>query len=180
MEPDVPPPVGNTLDLLRVTVPGEPVAQGRGRAVNIPGVGIRVVDPAKSRNWKGTAQIHYLVALDVAVRRAPAFPAGVALDLHVVAVFTCPKSHHRKVPLPRRPKVGIPDAENIAKAVQDAGNGILWHDDSQVVRLTVEKWYGAQGEAPGVHLMVRALAEAAPARKAATSSDLFAAAERRA
>lgn len=142
------------MNELRVIVPGEPVAQGRGRAFYRPGLGVRVFDPEKSRSWKGSAQVHYQVELDVQGHRGIAFPDG-PLELHVVAVFTCPKSHHRKTPVPRRPKVGKPDAENIAKAVQDAGNGILWGDDSQVVRLTVEKWVGAQGEAPRVELVVR-------------------------
>ena len=167
------------LPELRVTVPGEPVAQGRGRAFFKPGMpGPRVFDPAKSRSWKGTAQVHYQVALDVAAHAAPAFAAGVAVELVIVAVFTCPRSHWRKVPVPRRPKVGKPDAENVAKAVQDAGNGLLWADDSQVVRLTVEKWYGAQGEAPGVHVSVRALSVGTALAARPATGDVFAAAER--
>ena len=31
------------------------------------------------------------------------------------------------------------DADNLAKGILDACNGILWADDSQIVRLTVEK-----------------------------------------
>ena len=34
-----------------------------------------------------------------------------------------------------------PDADNIAKAVCDALNGIAYKDDSQVVDLTVRKYY---------------------------------------
>jgi Holliday junction resolvase RusA-like endonuclease len=35
--------------------------------------------------------------------------------------------------------VGRPDVDNLAKFVNDVAQGILWGDDSQVVRLTVEK-----------------------------------------
>lgn len=35
-----------------------------------------------------------------------------------------------------------PDCTNIAKFYEDAFNGILWHDDSQIVHLTIRKWYG--------------------------------------
>lgn len=150
------------LSELRVTVPGEPVAQGRPRGFHHPGVGVRMYDPLESRDWKLTARARYEAALHVLVREAPAFPKGVPVDLYVVAIFACPRSHYRKRPLPRRRKLGTPDAENIAKAVQDAGNGMLWHDDSQVVRLTVEKWYGAQGEAPAVYLTVRAIEASRP------------------
>ena len=34
------------------------------------------------------------------------------------------------------------DADNHAKAIMDALTGIVWRDDSQVVCLTVEKWFG--------------------------------------
>lgn len=36
---------------------------------------------------------------------------------------------------------GKPDADNIAKAVLDAVNGIAFHDDKQIVSLTVRKRY---------------------------------------
>jgi Holliday junction resolvase RusA-like endonuclease len=141
---------------LVIDIPGEPVAQGRGKAFMRPGMSApRIYDPAKSRSWKGAAQVHYQTALERERRPVPAFPAGVAVELHVRAVFTCPKSHHRKVPVERRPKAYGQDGDNIAKAVQDAGNGILWADDSQVVRLVVEKWVGAQYEAPRVEITVR-------------------------
>lgn len=37
-----------------------------------------------------------------------------------------------------------PDIDNITKCVLDALNGIAYHDDSQIVRLTVEKFYAQQ------------------------------------
>lgn len=142
--------------ILQATIPGEPVAQGRGRAFYRPGLGVRVFDPAKSRAWKGVAQVHYQEALRDAGLDAPAFPAG-PIEVQVLAVFGCPKSHHRKTPVPRRPKDTRPDAENVLKAVQDAGNGLLWGDDSQIARATVEKVVAAQEEAPFVRVTVRML-----------------------
>ena len=35
-----------------------------------------------------------------------------------------------------------PDIDNIAKIILDALNGIAYKDDSQVVKLTIEKYYG--------------------------------------
>lgn len=146
---------------LTISIPGEPVAQGRPRFrrvhTNAGREFTQTYDPAKSRNWKATAQDHFASALAQAGRRAPLFPDG-AVVLLVLAIFTCPRSHWRKTPLPRRPKQSKPDAENIAKAVQDAGNGVLFTDDSQVARLVVEKWIGAQGEAPRVVVTVKPLA----------------------
>jgi hypothetical protein len=47
---------------ISIVIPGPPCAQGRGCAVRI-GAGIRVIDPAKSRAWKGAAQVHMAEAL---------------------------------------------------------------------------------------------------------------------
>jgi Holliday junction resolvase RusA-like endonuclease len=142
--------------ILQATIPGEPVAQGRGRAFRLPTGQIRVHDPVKSRAWKGVAQVHYQEALRAAALAAPAFLGPV--EVHVLAVFTCPKGQYRKrEPVARRPKATKPDAENVLKAVQDAGNGLLWVDDSQVARVTIEKFVGAQEEAPFVRVTVKAL-----------------------
>ena len=169
------PPVWQGVDenvkALAVVIPGEPVAQGRPRAFYRPGLGVRVFDPAKSRSWKGVAHVHYQEALAKAGASTP-FLAG-PVELRVVAVFTCPKSAHRKIPVPRRPKAGRPDPDNLGKAVMDAGNGILFGDDSQVARLVVEKWIGAQGEAPFVEITVRDLTASPPAGQSPTPS-LFA------
>jgi len=42
---------------------------------------------------------------------------------------------------------GRPDADNISKLVLDACNGIVYADDSQIVDLTVTKFYGTE---PGI------------------------------
>ena len=39
--------------------------------------------------------------------------------------------------------VGKPDLDNYIKAIMDAGNGILWADDSQVCELHSIKAYGS-------------------------------------
>jgi Holliday junction resolvase RusA-like endonuclease len=146
--------VAAPLRELAVRIPGEPVAQGRPRAFYRPGLGVRVYDPQKSRNWKATAQEHFTRAMEQRAAAAPLIPEA-AVELHIMAAFTCPRSNWRKRdPLPRRPKVSRPDAENVAKAVQDAASGVLFTDDAQVCRLTVEKFVGAQGEAPYVEVTV--------------------------
>ena len=126
---------------LRVVVPGEPVAQGRPRFRRFATF-VATYDPAKSRSWKGMAQVHMREALQLAGAAAPLFADG-PLELHILAVFTCARSHWRKrEPLQRRPKSTRPDGENIAKAVQDAGTGVLWLDDAQVCVLLASKAYG--------------------------------------
>ncbi len=45
-----------------------------------------------------------------------------------------------------------PDVDNVAKLVLDAMNGIAYRDDSQVVSLTVDKWFS---ERPRIEITVR-------------------------
>lgn len=147
--------------IVTAVIPGEPVAQGRPRAFRTKAGQVRTFDPAKSRSWKGVAQVHYQEALRLAGVKAPAFPVGPVAFI-VQAVFTCPKGQHRKAPVPRRLKAARPDPDNLAKAAMDAGIGLLFADDAQVAHLCVRKYVGAQGEAPHVMVIVRQLEEGMP------------------
>lgn len=143
---------------LTIRIPGEPVVQGRGRIVWPKGrPHPAIMDPAKSRNWKAYAQEHYRMALERAGLSPPAFNGAVAI--HVLALFSCPTSEHRKrEPTPRRPHTKARgDASNVLKCVEDAGNGVLWLDDCQLANVSIEKWVAAQGEAPFVEVTVREL-----------------------
>jgi Holliday junction resolvase RusA-like endonuclease len=149
---------------LEVTIPGPPVAQGRGKVGKWRSKdgreGVTVRDPTKSRNWKATAQEYMLAVRRENWSEAPIhYPADRPLALMIEVVFLCPPSQHRKKwPIPRRRACGSRnDADNLAKAVMDAGNGVLWLDDGQIAVLHVEKWVGAQGEAPYVRLVVEDL-----------------------
>jgi len=134
-----------------VTIPGEPVAQGRPRFTTRGGFP-RAFDPPKSRSWKAEARAAMMAALEHPARLT--FPRGVALNVSVLAVFARPQSAGKRPG--RLPKVTRPDAENVAKAVLDAGTGVLWYDDSQVVDLAVSKRHGALDEAPFVLVEVSA------------------------
>lgn len=49
-----------------------------------------------------------------------------------------------------------PDADNLAKAVMDALNGVAWEDDSQVVRVSIFKEYAKE---PYVYIYIHDDAE---------------------
>ena len=134
---------------LYVVIPGEPVAQGRPRAFRMGGA-IRVVDPSKSRSWKGVAQVHALQALGGGSR--PHFAEG-ALRMAVDAYFTR-KHFPKRVGAERQPKPSRPDCDNVGKACADALNGVAYADDAQVVELVIRKWYAAEGEGPRVEIVV--------------------------
>ena len=131
---------------LVITIPGEPCAQGRGRAIRF-GDSVRVIDPKKSRSWKAMAA---LVMKQARNGQGVWHPLEGALDVTVVATWQTLKSAPKKNPPVY--KVTRPDGDNVLKAVLDAGNKILWADDACCVRLTVEKRYGA---VPSVRVEVR-------------------------
>lgn len=47
-----------------------------------------------------------------------------------------------------------PDADNIAKAICDALNGVAYKDDKQIVELKVEKYYAPSGKDGFVFVMI--------------------------
>lgn len=135
-----------------IVIPGEPVAQGRPRFVRSIG---RAFDPPKSREWKSFAAGLMLQACPVP------FPPDVPLHLEVTAVWRCPSTDARKrAPRPLRWRTKRPDADNILKAVADSGSGVLWIDDSQIVKATVRKVTAEQGVAGHVRIVVSQLEEA--------------------
>lgn len=147
------------VEELRIVVPGDPVAQGRGKVgrwrARDGRSGITVRDPGKSRSWKAYAQAIY--AQTLASTSHPLTPFGaVPLRVDLACIFRCPSSDHRKRdPVPRRWKSGGNlDVDNLAKAALDAGNGVLWIDDGQVVDLRVRKVIGAQGEPSRVEMTI--------------------------
>lgn len=144
---------------MKLTIPGEPMAQQRPRFRRM-GKFVTTYDPKESRSWKADAR---KVMVDrMGGTSALPFPSG-PVEVSILAVFTCPKGDHRKrQPAPRRPHAKKPDAENVAKIVLDAATSVLWHDDAQVARLSIEKQIAAQGEAPYVELIVLSLESARP------------------
>jgi Holliday junction resolvase RusA-like endonuclease len=106
------------------TILGTPVAQGRPRFTKAG----HCYDPNKSKAWKN------FVALEL--RRQGAVPMVGALSVSMAFLLPKPKGAKRDKPIVK------PDLSNLTKAIEDAGNGILWHDDSQIVSLMASKEYG--------------------------------------
>jgi len=68
--------------------------------------------------------------------KAPKFDGPLLMQIG--CYFKKPKS----APKTRRCPTVKPDIDNIVKLVLDAGNGILYDDDKQIVSLRVDKFYG--------------------------------------
>ena len=66
-----------------------------------------------------------------------------------------PKSQWRKrTPVPMRWREKKPDLDNLIKTCTDAMEGIVYQNDSQLVRYVCEKVTVAQGDAPFTKIMI--------------------------
>jgi crossover junction endodeoxyribonuclease RusA len=94
-------------------LPGRPVAKERPRFNKKTG---RVFTPKRTRDFEGLIQ---LAALSQRV-------APLEGDLEMEVCLYLPDKRRR-------------DLDNLLKTLMDGGNGCLYHDDSQVTRIVVEK-----------------------------------------
>lgn len=130
--------------ILDLRVYGFPIAQGRPRAFKMRGTEqIRVYDPAKSRSWKQDVKVQVLQKMAFASDGLVEGPLEVYLGFKMPK----PKSARKKDVYPAK----RPDLENLAKAVFDAMENVVYRDDAQIVRAVLEKDYDPQ---PGVVIRV--------------------------
>ena len=130
-------------EVVRFTVEGEPIPQGSVRVF-----GGRVVhDNPRTKGWRA------LVAAEAAevVDGDPwVGPVAATLVFRVQKPRTAPR--RRTFPTVR------PDLDKYGRAVLDALTGLVWVDDSQVVRLTLAKVYAQVDEPIGLVAEVRRVA----------------------
>jgi Holliday junction resolvase RusA-like endonuclease len=126
---------------VRFTVYGIPAPAGSKRGFVQAGH-VRIVDDSvRSRPWKALVSD---AALKETGGRGPLFRGPLTLE--VWFVMPRPKGHFGageklRPSAPEYPAVK-PDATKLLRAVEDALNGIVWKDDSQVVVQHVYKLYG--------------------------------------
>lgn len=134
--------------IISFTIPGVPVAKGRPRLTTRGGFA-RAYTPGKTRAYEADAAV---VAAGAMGPNAPAEGAlALALDVRLPVPPSWPSKRRLSALEGLTRPCGRPDIDNYAKALCDALNGIVWHDDAQVVRLTAEKRYS---DDPGVGVVV--------------------------
>lgn len=110
----------------------------------------RAYTPAPTVQWTKAFRVH----LQQLWQGQP-IPAGVAVGLKVVAVFSRPQRLlRRKDPDHRLYKTSTPDGDNVLKIIADACNGLCWHDDAQVAEMQVQTLYAAKGEPACIELSI--------------------------
>lgn len=129
--------------MIYLEIPGEPVAKQRPRVMRS---GITFT-PKKTLNYETLVKELFIIS------KQPMLEGE--LKATIIANFQIPKSATKAKRV--RMEGGLirpvkrPDLDNIAKAVLDALNGLAYQDDSQIVRLVVEKYYSA---IPGAEITI--------------------------
>jgi Holliday junction resolvase RusA-like endonuclease len=119
-------------------VPGQPVGKGRPRASSRGGF-VRMYTDAKTLSYEQliAKQATYAMGNLAEMLYTP-------ISMRIVALYNIPVSwSKRKQQLALSGDLipGKPDLDNVAKAVLDALNGVVYEDDKQVIRLVIEKSY---------------------------------------
>ena len=124
--------------LYTIDIPGRPQAKGRPRFATSG----HAYTPERTKNAEDIMRGY--------MRAAYRVPLKGPLELSVIFYFRRPdswsKARRDAVDEGEEPwYIGKPDLDNLAKLVKDAANGVLWHDDAQVVSMEVGKCYGRDG-----------------------------------
>lgn len=124
---------GRPLRLVQSFVlPWTPTAKGRPRTVVRNGRPI-VYTPNSTRNAEAA------IRLLLIERKVHYYHRGLPVSLHVTFGLNRPnEAPRRELYPPRRP-----DLANYLMLLSDAGTGILWEDDSQLVMVEAQKLYTA-------------------------------------
>lgn len=129
-------------------VTGEPYRKNERIIVNVVEAGGK-----KTKEWRQAVA----AAAFQAMKTADAVPLTGAIEMELIFQMPRPKSHYRSNGLILRPDaphchVTRPDLTKLVRSTEDACKGILWQDDGQVVKQSVEKFYSEQA---GAWIIVR-------------------------
>ncbi|GAA0491114.1 RusA family crossover junction endodeoxyribonuclease [Salinibacillus aidingensis] len=135
--------------MIKFTVLGDAQAQGRPRAGRTRSGQVKMYDPQSSRTYK---QYVKLVASQHAPKNLILGPVSVSIKIY----RQIPKSMSKKLRKLSLDEIHRPtkkpDCSNIAKGIEDALNGVIYKDDSQIVELQVSKYYS---EKPRVEVTIQ-------------------------
>ena len=127
-------------DPIRIVIPGVPVAKGRPRVTRQG----RAYTPAKTMAWEQMAA--WEAAAQMQGRRMLEGPVQVSIVASWPIPVSWPQWRKRAALQGRVAHTRKPDGDNVAKAVLDALQDVVFGDDSGVVRLQVTKCWDQTGQ----------------------------------
>ena len=121
------------MNYIIFTVPGVPQGKGRPRVTRNG-----TFTPKKTRDYEKKVRDCYIA------QGGQMFPDDTPLFASITAIFPIPSSlsKKRRALFNGKKHCKKPDADNVAKAILDALNGVAYRDDSAVSSLLVYKSYG--------------------------------------
>lgn len=145
--------------MIQFTIHGVAVAQGRPRAGKSFTGQTVVYDPGKSRAYKEYVRL-------IASENRPQKPYEGQIMMQIDVYKSIPKSmpkYKRQAALDGKLRpITKPDTSNYAKGIEDALNGIIYKDDSQIVQSVINKFYS---DRPRVEVTISELPEPVQKRK---------------
>jgi Holliday junction resolvase RusA-like endonuclease len=122
----------------KFTVIGEPKGKGRPRFNPY-------ARKSRPRTPEDTLIYENRIGWEYRQQCVEAFPDNTPVKMSIHAYYAIPKSESKKRKLltesgKMRP-TKKPDIDNVVKVFADALNGVAYHDDTQIVSLTCEKYY---------------------------------------
>ena len=134
-------------------VPGAPVGKGRPRAAR-RGAGVVMFTPGKTADYEALVATTAAAALacDALAHQLLDGPLNAVLEMRFPVPANWSKAKRARALAGDEWHTSKPDADNVAKAILDACNGVVFRDDAQVVVLIATK---AFSEEPGVQVGIR-------------------------
>jgi len=117
--------------MIVLTVKGNPIPKARARTVRRKNGTVGTYTPIETEMWE-----NYVRAC--AIQHRPQTLLDGPLEMDVTFYLARPKYRAKKFTMPDRK----PDLDNCAKSVLDALNGVIYKDDSRIVKMTLSKQYG--------------------------------------
>lgn len=132
------------MNTLTFEIPGVVQPQERPR-FSRKGKNVKTYDAPKSKDFKDFVKL-------VAYQNKPSKLITESIKLKADIYLMPPKKYRTG---PKRKLIASgelrpttkPDLDNLIKGIKDGCNKIIWHDDSQVVEMTVRKFYSEQPRA---------------------------------
>ncbi|MDA3731553.1 RusA family crossover junction endodeoxyribonuclease [Niameybacter massiliensis] len=133
---------------VRFTIPGEPKGKARPRVFMNKEGRSQAITPKETLSYENLVKWVYQNTQDATKLEGE-------IEARIVAMYPIPKSMTKKnrqlIDEGKLHPTKKPDLDNVAKIVLDSLNGIAYSDDSQIVKLTVEKYYSVN---PRVEVML--------------------------
>lgn len=126
------------MNQIDIYIPGKPIAKKRPRFA-------RRGKFVTTYNDQETEEGRFILEMKEQLKKSEhvfPIPAGIPITLYLRFDMPIPKSMSKKTRENNPTHTVKPDLDNLVKFCKDCCNGIVWHDDSQVVSITAHKGYG--------------------------------------